>query len=77
MFTMQCMQMFNLVYIIFRDIKYFLQTKGTFCKIKYLMKVMLTLYQYNLCLQKHFIKKGHSLSSEFEGALFKMAGQFC
>ena len=39
----------------------------------------------NLCLQKHFIKKGHIqkyallfiFSSEFEAALFTMAGQIC
>ena len=41
----------------------------------------------NVCLQKYFIKKRHTLSkrmhvylffsSEFEGALFTMAGQIC
>ena len=31
----------------------------------------------NLYLQKHFIKKGTFFSSEFEGALFKKAGQLC
>ena len=80
MFTIQCMQMFYSVYISSG-------IQNTVCKQKvpvakkYLMKVMFTLYQSqygNLSVfikyfVEYFIKKGHF----FEGALFKMGGEFC